>query len=73
VNALIFSQSVDARVVRCQWCAPRIGRPRFFAGGDFSREVSSPAGLGLVSDTICPDCLEVERVRLEQMSLARAA
>jgi hypothetical protein len=66
-------QPVDARVVRCQWCVPRIGRARFFAGADFSREVTSPAGLGLLSDTICPECLEEQRVALERQFEKRAA
>lgn len=66
-------EPVDTRVVRCQWCVPRIGRARFFAGADFSREVTSPAGLGLLSDTICPECLEEQRVALERQFEKRAA
>jgi hypothetical protein len=69
----ILDEPVETRVVRCSWCQPRIGRVRFFAGADFSREVTSPAGLGLLSDTICPECLEQQRAELERRYEKRAA
>lgn len=52
----LLASAVDTAVVRCQWCIERIGYSQFFRDG---LAVTEPARHGLLSDTICAECLAV--------------
>ena len=51
---------------RCLWCVKRNGAPRYLVCGQWIEIFSVPHFLGEVdfTDTICPECLRLERLKL---------